>query len=75
MTAVEINRILTRASSGWYFNKLLFYASPKGFSAHLLPKFKTLGDFAYATKIAYMLLRKKIVPLLRAIIRSALRRR
>jgi len=64
MTAGELNKIIEKASSGWFVHKALFYVKPKNFVDHLLPKLRTIDDVRYLLKICQRLFRKKIIPLI-----------
>jgi radical SAM superfamily enzyme YgiQ (UPF0313 family) len=70
MTSDELNRILAKASGGWFIHKFFFYLKPKNFYYHLLPKLKSLDDFCYFFKVCGMLFRKKIKPILKNSLKS-----
>lgn len=60
MTADELNKIQSKASSGWMPHKIAFYLKPKNFFNSFLPKLKTWNDFRYALSIFLMLLGRNL---------------
>lgn len=65
MTADELNKIIAKASGGWFIHKFFFYLNPRNFYVHLFPKLKSRDDFRYFFKTMCVLFRIKIIPILK----------
>ena len=65
MTAKEITQIITKASKGWYLNKIKFFLKPYNFVNYFLPKMQSFDDCLYSCKMIAKLIRIKMLPLLK----------
>lgn len=70
MTADELNKIIAKASGGWFIHKFFFYLNPRNFYVHLFPKLKSRYDFRYFFKTMCVLFRKKIIPILKNVFKT-----
>ncbi len=65
LTAKEITEIIQRAARGWYVHKVKFFLNPRNFVNAFLPKLQSWDDLKYMTRIVFVLLKARIIPLIK----------
>ena len=66
LTATELREIAGNASANWFMSKMRFYMKPRNFFRYFLPKIKRIPDFLYCCKVAFVVLDRKIIPIVKS---------